>query len=141
MYEEKCDQLLYIDADQTFPADLLFRLESHKKEVVGVNCKRRVPPFNPVMTKDIFGKPLNYKKKPLVKMDKIGFAATLIQKEVFDAMPDFMFHRKILTRTTWIGEDYIFCEAARKAGFHVYCDLALSQQIGHIAEEVHFLGE
>ena len=139
MYQHNCGQILYVDADQSFPPDLLFRLESHKKEIVGVNCPRRVPPFDPVMKKDIFNKPLNYKKKPLVKMKKIGFAATLIQKEVFDAMPDFVFYRKIIDRKTWIGEDYIFCEAAREAGFAVYCDLLLSEYIGHIGNQTHFL--
>jgi len=135
------DEILYIDSDQTFPQDTYFRLAAHKKEIVGVNCSRRIKPFKPVMTKDLLGRPLNHKKKPLVKMEKIGFAATLIQREVFDAIPNFVFYRQVLSRTQWIGEDYIFCDAARKAGFHVYCDLVLSQEIGHIGEETHFLGD
>ena len=142
MYKRGCDEILYIDADQTFPADLYFRLANHKKPIVGVNCSRRIKPIKPVMTKDILGRDLEKirKKHPLVKMEKIGFAATLIQKEVFDAMPNFVFHRIILSRTEWIGEDYIFCQEARKAGFAVYCDLELSQHIGHIGEETHYLG-
>lgn len=139
LHEMNCDEILYIDADQTFPTDLLFRLQSHNKEIVGVNCKRRIPPYNPVITKDILGRPLNRKKNQLVKMEKIGFAATLIQKEVFDAMPNFVFRREILSRSEWIGEDYIFCKAARDAGYHIYCDLELSQQIGHIGDTTHYL--
>jgi hypothetical protein len=135
------DEILFIDSDQTFPPDLYFRLAAHNVPIVGVNCARRLPPYGPVISKDIFGKPLDYRKKPLVKMEKIGFAATLIQREVFDAMPDFVFHQVIPNRHSWIGEDYVFCEAARKAGFHIYCDLVLSQYIGHIGEAVHYLGE
>jgi hypothetical protein len=94
-----------------------------------------------VISKDLLGRPLKGSKHKLVKMEKIGFAATLIQREVFDSMPDFVFHQVIPNRSQWIGEDYVFCEAARKAGFAIYCDLELSKFIGHIGEAVHYLGD
>jgi hypothetical protein len=34
------------------------------------------------------------------------------------------------------GEDYVFCDRARAAGFRIWCDTRLSLEIGHIGQQV-----
>jgi len=34
-----------------------------------------------------------------------------------------------------VGEDYVFCDRAREAGFRIWCDAALSLEIGHIGQQ------
>jgi hypothetical protein len=31
-----------------------------------------------------------------------------------------------------VGEDYVFCDRARAAGFRIWCDATLSLEIGHL---------
>jgi len=35
-----------------------------------------------------------------------------------------------------VGEDYVFCDRAREAGFRIWCDAALSLEIAHLGQQV-----
>jgi hypothetical protein len=37
---------------------------------------------------------------------------------------------------TILGEDYYFCREARRAGYSLYVDHALSTKVGHIGERI-----
>ena len=45
--EEKCDYILFIDADMRFPKTTLERLLAHKKDIIGVNATTRMMPPKP----------------------------------------------------------------------------------------------
>jgi hypothetical protein len=35
-----------------------------------------------------------------------------------------------------VGEDYVFCDRARQAGFRIWRDAKLSLEIGHIGQQI-----
>lgn len=64
----------------------------------------------------------------------------MIRMSVFDALtgPNFRFLVDPATDAI-IGEDYDFCDRARAQGFTVWCDTALSFEVGHLGQSVHRL--
>jgi GT2 family glycosyltransferase len=132
--------IFYLDSDTKFPPDLLVRLLSHRKDLIGAVVTKRVPPYNPCVYKG---------RKQMQKVDKlgwtwlskvgagieeidgIGMASTLISMKVFKKMkqPWFFFPLDI-------GEDLSFCERTQKEGFKLYCDTDLA--LLHEGEIKHY---
>lgn len=121
--------LLFLDDDHTFPSDLLYRLLSHGKDVVGALCFRRVAPFGPCLFSwetertngnlMVFDRP-DLIRKGLQKVDAIGFGAVLVKMEVFEKLgppPWFKF--------TEVGEDLHFCSLCAEKGIDIFCDTDL----------------
>lgn len=71
----------------------------------------------------------------LMEIHACGFHFVMIKREVVEAVrkPWFIFAGK-----TGAGEDFYFCDKARKAGFKIYTDLSI--QTGHHAGEVMDFG-
>ena len=70
-------------------------------------------------------------------MARIPTGCLLIRMSVFDKLPRPYFRFESNEESgDIIGEDYIFCDRARAAGFRVWCDPALSHEIGHIGQQV-----
>lgn len=131
------DFILFIDSDIKFPPDGLLRLYNHKKDVIGVNYAVKGE-GRPVLTEDVFGDPLDKIKSSLVKMSGVGMGFTLINLKVFDGIQQPYFYidyeyDKARNFLHW-GEDKAFCRDIIKKGFSVWCDLELSDQIGHLGE-------
>lgn len=147
--------LLWLDADHIFPSDLIQRLLSHGKDVVGCNYARRVLPTAPTAAKTIDGeRELVYTdfasaaKGRVEEVDHLGFGAVLMRAGIFDAMqekaeqdgketmlPLFEFQPKP-DGTGFIGEDAYFFAKVRDAGAKVYVDHGLSWEVGHVHEQV-----
>lgn len=121
-----CTHILMMDTDQIYPRDIIKRLTSHKKDIVGAMVCRRYPPFDPLLLR---GKINNYHtvsedeidKGGLIPVDATGTGCLLISMEVFKKLPDpwFRFNK---TDTGIVGEDIGFCSNARRAGFDIYVD-------------------
>jgi hypothetical protein len=129
------DYVLWIDADQKFPAGTLARLLAHGKSVVGCNIARRESPSGPTAGKMIGGTlapvwtPLE--KAQAGEMERVavlGFGVILTAAQVLRDIGTPQFETE--------SEDYHFCLEARKAGHEVWLDHALSWEIGHIHETV-----
>lgn len=122
------DWLLFLDSDHTFEPDLLKKLMARDKEIVGAQYFMRIPPYAPVCGKiNSEGKPTSVLIKEFSEVDGIGMGATLIHRSVFEKIerPWFEFIGEK-------GEDIVFCEKAKEAGFKIWCDPDV--EIAHIGE-------
>ena len=129
------EYLLFLDSDMVFPLTLLHRLLLHRKDVVGALYTKRLPPY------ELLGKALASPPVPdtngLVEMTRLPTGCMLIRMVVFDALTKPYFYFGIDQELqTILGEDYAFCDAARLAGFRIWADLSLSQEIGHIGQRI-----
>lgn len=129
--------ILFIDDDHVFPSDLLLRLLSHDKPIVGSLYLRRHHPFAPNafshLREDKMYEPIDLTLLPregLLKVRAVGTAGMLIRSEVFREIPEPWFEYGQIGK--WgASEDIIFCEKAAEAGIEVFVDLAA--QLGHMA--------
>jgi hypothetical protein len=139
--ESGCDGVVFIDSDQTFPADALDKLKSCNKDIVGYPIVRKAPPYHPNISKwneetqeyEVYA---NYPQHNLFKVDYIGMGFTYIRREVFEKMTmpyfDFSWHvnEKYKMGDKMIGEDVYFCRKAKELGFNVWANPMT--EIGHI---------
>lgn len=133
--------LLFLDDDQTFDSDLLLRLLDHHVDIVGALYLRRDMPYTPICydtdrsTATWKYTPIDLKKHAkdeLVRVDIVGAGGMLVQRYVFEEMPEPWFKRGKLT------EDMIFCNEVRDK-FEIYCDLGV--QMGHMTVATIYPGE
>jgi hypothetical protein len=131
------DYILWLDADQTFPSDALFRLAAHDVPIVGCNYAVRGERDAPESTAFNIAKNENGllriepKETGLEAVDVIGMGVCLVKRVVFEALPRPWF------RPFDYGEDGYFCLQAKKAGFIPHVDHSL--KVGHIDETIRML--
>lgn len=132
------DYIFFIDDDVLPPINTIEKLYNHKKDIVsGLYFAKQQPHF-PQIFKDSkrdvgrYDSVENYEKDALIEIDACGAGCMLIKKEVFEKLkqPYFQYIPKSET-TPRKGEDYFFCEKAKKAGFKIFCDTSvLCKHIG-----------
>lgn len=128
--------ILFLDSDIVFPADLLSRLLTHDKDIVGGLYVQRAPPHRPVgMT--IEGR-IEVVPEGLRRMASMPTGCLLIKMPVFGALSQPWFNTKCVGEKI-MGEDVYFCENARQAGYDVWCDGTLSRVLGHIGSHTYGL--
>lgn len=120
--------LLMMDTDQIYhDADLIFKLLSHKKDIVGGKVHRRYPPFEPILNidkKHVDDKIIE--KGGLIKVETTGAGCLLINLSCLEGIEEPWFEIKDKK-----GEDINFCYKAAKAGKKVYVDCDVN--IGHLS--------
>ena len=127
--------LLFLDSDMIFPQTTLHRLLLHQKDIVGAVYTKRVPSY------ELLGTVLPGANPPgddgLVEMERLPTGCLLIRMAVFDRLkkPYFRFGVDEASGAL-LGEDYAFCDMARQAGYRLWADFSLSQEIGHIGQKV-----
>lgn len=136
----KCEWLLFLDSDITFPADALERLLAHDKDIVGATYARRTPPHsNLAKPKD--GAPATV--SGLVEVDALPTGCLLIRMSVFEKLRRPYFRCGALEEgeriddiegPATLGEDYNFCRDAKAAGFGIWMDTELSFELVHWGE-------
>lgn len=138
--EEKCDYILFIDADMRFPKTTLERLLAHKKDIIGVNATTRTMPPKPTAKNiqinedgsvdwlEIFSN----KEKGIGKVDAIGCGVMLIKTSCLKNIPQPYFYFEQLLKGKLLGEDIYFCIKAKDAGIDTWVDHDLSMEIGHV---------
>jgi hypothetical protein len=129
--------IFFLDSDMVFPPTALLRLVLHGKDVVGPTYTKRVAPFNVLGTK-LAEQPAGL-SDDLVEMKRIPTGCLLINMRVFDKLAKPYFRFGTDADGQIISEDYMFCDAAREAGFQIWCDPVLSQEIGHIGQNIYHL--
>ena len=137
---EKCDYILFIDADMRFPKTTLERLLAHKKDIIGVNATTRMMPPKPTARNiqinedgsvdwlEIFSN----KEKGIGKVDAIGCGVMLIKTSCLKDIPQPYFYFEQLLKGKLLGEDIYFCIKAKDAGIDTWVDHDLSMEIGHV---------
>ena len=135
----KADYLFFLDSDMVFPPTALFRLLLHRKDIVGATYTKRVAPF------DILGTKLAEQPAALsgdlLEMQRIPTGCLLIKMAVFDKLSKPFFRFEADANGAIVGEDYVFCDRAREAGFQIWCDAVMSREVGHIGQKVYRLPE
>ena len=138
--EEKCDYILFIDADMRFPKTTLERLLAHKKDIIGVNATTRMMPPKPTARNiqinedgsvdwlEVFSN----KEKGISKVDAIGCGVMLIKTSFLKNIPQPYFYFEQLLKGKLLGEDIYFCIKAKDAGIDTWVDHDLSMEIGHV---------
>lgn len=133
--EAGADYLLFLDSDMIFPQTTLHRLLLHQKDIVGAVYTKRVPPY------ELLGTMLAEAEPPgadgLVEMLRLPTGCLMIRMAVFEALTRPYFHFGVdEVSGTLLGEDYVFCDRARQAGYRLWADFSLSQEIGHLGQTV-----
>jgi glycosyltransferase involved in cell wall biosynthesis len=130
--------LLFLDSDMTFPRETLARLMSWNKDIVCGSYVKKKPPYSVVGS--LLAKPGDNVNKPkevaangLYEMEGVGLGICLIKMSVFKALPKPWFHYEYTPGSNNMsGEDLLWCAEARKAGYKIHLDAALSMHVGHI---------
>lgn len=124
--------LLFVDDDMTFPSDVLERLLSWDKDIVGVQAFKRSEPFTPCVFKKKDDQFYPALVQEFSEVDAIGTGILLIRTSVFRKIPYPWFETFYdNTKRHW-SVDFTFCKRAVKSGFKIYCDPSL--EIGHIGQ-------
>ena len=135
----KCDYALFIDSDQTFPSNLLYRLLKHEKKVVACNIATKSIPSSPTARNEhpthpggdvVYSDP---HKHGLEKVWRIGTGVMLVDMKVFNVLKKPWFSISYDDeQSEFIGEDWWFCRKLEEQGIEIYIDHDMSREIGHV---------
>lgn len=132
----KADYLLFLDSDMELPVDLIDRLFAHKKDVVSALAFSRGYPHDP-MTYREWKVGAYYRSRltgGLIDVDATGCACLLIKTDVFNKIEKPWFDFSVYKGTECKGEDIVFCEKLKAAGYEIFVDTGL--ECGHISDRV-----
>ena len=143
--KQRHTHLLFLDADMTWPTDVLVRmLKHHDKGVTSGLYQLKGGDYAPVAMKDGFipeGSQTtqyyharDYRESPTdyIEVEVVGMGCTLIQTAVFDAIGPRPWFEYRDSDDGWplVSEDVPFCQKATAAGFQVGFDRSV--KCGHI---------
>lgn len=144
--QAECTHLIFVDADQTFPKDLIHRLIRHDVDVVGANIPIKKIPSRPTAIA-LNGKLLytDPESTGLVQVQRIGTGIMCVKMDVFKKMKRPWFDQRwVQSAMAFRGEDDYFCDMARRADFKVFVDQDLSKEVGHVGDFIYthdYVGE
>ena len=129
--DSDCEYLFWIDSDMSCPIDTLDKLLEHNKEMVSavafmwqyvpeMGCCT-VMPMATIDNRPVFG-------NSLMEVNRSNVNCTLIKREVLETLGvgSFRYEYENDRRTTLIGgEDYMFCDEVKAAGYSIYVDFGL----------------
>jgi len=134
MLELKASHILWIDADQTFPKDIVHQLVGWDRDIVGCNIAVKKIPSIP--TARGFNKEVVYTEEGQTGLEKVwsvGCGVLLMKRKVFEAIGykcfGILWNEEI---DDYNGEDWGMLNAAREAGFDIWIDHGLSNEVGHL---------
>ena len=126
----KCDWLLFVDDDMTFPPDTLERLLAHGKRIIGVASHSRLLPVK--YTVELLEGSAELPNE-LFEARAVGCGVMLVDTSIFRELNRPWFGFKTFdTGQIARGEDAWFCDLARDNGYKVWCDPTIP--IGHIGD-------
>jgi hypothetical protein len=131
--------VLFVDSDQTFPAQLVHCLARHKKPVVACNIAVKTLPSKPTARRKSekwWGGDVVYTRPESTGLEqvwRVGCGVMLVEVGVFEKLPKPWFHLKYMPEIDdFMGEDWYFCELLENAGIPIYIDHDASKRVGHI---------
>jgi hypothetical protein len=151
LLDSNCTDLMFIDADINFEAEDVFRLmawtsDPKKGIVAGVpRTRSTTKTYIATMDQDENGQ-LTMNGMGLVRAKRVATAFMMVRRDVFETLdaahPEWRYYDERSGRTVpcvfdfmkteegYIGEDYLFCDRAREAGFEVWIDPTI--KLGHM---------
>lgn len=129
------DYLFFMDADMTFPKDIVPRLLAHDVPVVTARYHMRREPYHAVayVKHRVHDGPHAYSPvhygRGLFEIERGGGGALLIRRDVLEAIQIRIGHNwfryqrgPVFPHDYTVSEDFWFYQQAREAGFRAYCD-------------------
>lgn len=128
--EGNATHIMFVDSDMTFPADSLQRLLNYDLDIVCATASKRDE-----SCRDMIGIPSSNEdavtSKTLIEMDSVGLPFMLIKMNIF-----FKINKPYFAEPEngedLVPEDAYFCHKVKMSGAKIFCDLALSLNIGHL---------
>lgn len=134
--EDGCTHLLFVDCDQTFPAQTLRRMLYHQKAVMACNIAVKQFPSLPTARKWLNDGPApiftTKESKGIERVWRIGTGIMLIDLSIMKSVAEPWFQVSSVVDGTQYGEDWWFCQQVEQAGFDIWIDHELSWEVGHI---------
>ena len=124
--------ILWLDSDMRFPKDTLLRLLAHDRPIVAANYATRQAPILPTM-KDMEHSYLFDRPEQLIPVSSAGMGCMLTAVDVFLKMEKPYFaigYNKAMD--DYASEDTFFGERAKKLGYDILIDPALSEVVRHV---------
>jgi hypothetical protein len=158
LLDSTCTDLIFIDSDINFEPEDVLRLmawtsEPGKDIVAGVPRVRSEDKVYITTLDYNADKELTMDSMGLVKAKRVATAFMMVRREVFEKLsashPEWQYHDArakrtvpalfdfMLTEEGYIGEDFLFCDRAREAGFEVWIDPTI--KLGHMGVQ-EYLG-
>jgi hypothetical protein len=136
---EPYSHLLFIDADQRFPRDTAHRLLAANKDVIGCNIATKQYPSSPTARAKggLAGVPVytDPDGPQYEKVWRLGCGIMLLSMRVFKAVgPEHFGINWVPELEDYRGEDWTLCEALDAAGFEIWVEHRLSDEVGHIGD-------
>jgi hypothetical protein len=131
------DYFLLVDADMVFPWDALDRLLAHNVDIVGVDYRKRKPPYETV---GVYANGVIDPSwaKGLLEVEMLGLGLVLVRRRVFETLKGPWFARVWQQPATspdnpdgFTTEDTWFFHHAKAAGFRAWCDMDLTREVSH----------
>jgi len=137
------DWLLWIDTDMIFPDDSLLRLLAHSKnvdsgrtpgraDIVGANYRQRIPPYSFVGFY-MDGSDAHLNEPGLHRMRHLPAGLLLTRFDIYRKLKP-PWYRAPRVKGEPRDEVY-FCNAAREAGYEIWCDHDLTREVRHIGDQ------
>lgn len=131
--EQGHTHILFVDADMQFPPSALGELLSHDKDIVGATaCHRKEGDGRAIGIPVDMDRGFNVGTERLIRMQMMGLPFTLIKMSVFDKLAKPYFAEPFDEQGDVVPEDNYFYINCARAGFDIWCDNALSMQMGHL---------
>ena len=131
--EKNATHILWLDSDMHVPESTAIKLLEHNKEIVAATYSTRMPPYQSVAFIDPnnFNKRLD-EKQGLHKVWAVGMGCMLVNTKVYEYLEQ-PYHQYVDNKATQslMGEDIYFCKSANDAGFDIFVDATLSQNVAH----------
>lgn len=131
--EYDATHIMWLDSDMHVPSATINTLLEHDKDIVAAAYSTRVPPYNITAWPDSSN--LNVRldaHQGLHKIWAVAMGCMLVKTHVYKYISK-PYHQYLYNEDTkdLSGEDIFFCKNANDAGFEIYVDAALSQEIAH----------
>lgn len=125
------DYVLFIDTDMSFPPETAARYLEADKDIIGANYIMRNAPHKslvvPLDPDENGAQPIT---EDIMEVKRLPTGLMMIKASVFDKISKPWFKYGYVNEEL-CGEDYMFCDEARNAGFKLYCDTWVSERVIH----------
>ena len=130
-----CKHLMFIDDDMVWGPDMVHGLWKHQYAIVSALTVRKQWPHysGAVLTGEDGKRNVAPEFRGVIEVDAVGTGFMLINLDVFRKLKRPWFAMPPRGEGT-DGEDYFFCENAKKEGYKVWVDCDV--QVGHLAQKI-----
>lgn len=152
-YKTNFDYILWLDADMTYPKDIIIKYLEAKEivnwQIIGSLYFKRKPPFDPVAYFEKGSKegkyhalhPESIKNTDIMKVLALGYGGMMVSRQAYDAMDEdkwtrygHNFYHPQPHDNEYQTHDILFCEKAREHGIDVYLHGGVRPKHLHVVE-------